>query len=239
MSGRAGAAILRFDPGKLTVVLARIPLDGGVPARTSGSRQAGCIETAPGSSALLEAIKASDDPHLCPFLTLPGKDNGLDVEGLAVRGMRVFIGLRGPVLRGWSCILELRLSAEGSMLTLLPVDGAVPYRKHFQNLDNLGVRDLAILGDDLLVLAGPTQPHDGPHEIWRWKGAAKEGPPATPSFQRLFVLPQRENADRAEGLTLLNDSGASRFILVVYDTPAENRLGKNDGSVRADVFRLP
>jgi hypothetical protein len=220
-------------------LLSRIPLDSGVPRRTVGPRQAACIETTPDSSALLDAIKTSGDDHLLPFVPLPGKDNGLDIEGLAVRGMRAFVGLRGPVLRGWSCILELRLAAEGKTLQLLPVEGAVPYQKHFQNLDNLGIRDLVILGDDLLILVGPTQPHDGPHEIWRWKGAAKEEASAAPDFQRVLVLPQRDNVDRAEGVTLLDESGTSSSILVVYDTPAKSRLGKNDGTVTADVFRLP
>ncbi len=49
-----------------------------------------------------------DDEHLAPFLAIPGKDNGLDVEGIAVRGDRVLLGLRGPVLRGWALVLELR-----------------------------------------------------------------------------------------------------------------------------------
>jgi hypothetical protein len=219
-------------------LLARIPLDAGVPARTSGRRDAACIETTADSSALLDAIRTSHDPHLLPFLTLPGKDNGLDIEGLAVRGMRAYVGLRGPVLRGWSCILELRLAAEGDVLQLLPVDGAMPYRKHFQDLNKLGIRDLLLVDDDLLVLAGPTQSHDGPHEIWRWKGAARTRS-ATPEFKRLLALPQREDSDRAEGLALLDASGASTSVLVVYDTPATSRLGSDDGSVTADVFHLP
>jgi hypothetical protein len=41
------------------------------------------------------------------FLPLPGKDNGFDVEGLAVFGARLFVGLWGPVLCGWAVILEL------------------------------------------------------------------------------------------------------------------------------------
>ena len=40
------------------------------------------------------------DRHLGTFLAIPGKDNGLDIEGLAVANDRVFVGLRGPVLRG-------------------------------------------------------------------------------------------------------------------------------------------
>jgi hypothetical protein len=55
----------------------------------------------------------------------------------------------------------------------------------------------------------------------------------------VLVFPQRENVDRAEGVTLLDESGTPSSILVVYDTPAKSRLGKNDGTVTADVFRLP
>lgn len=220
-------------------LLARIPLEGGLPKRAAGARQAAGIDTSPDTSALLDAIRASDDRLLLPFVPLPGKDNGLDFEGLAVRGLRAFVGLRGPVLRGWSCILELHLEAEGQILKLLPVEGAALYRKHFQNLNNLGVRDLLIIGDDLLVLAGPTQSHDGPHEVWRWRGAVKEGAMAAPDFRRVLALPQREGFDRAEGIALFEDGGTATSILVVYDTPAEARLAEHDGAVTADVFRLP
>ncbi len=44
----------------------------------------------------------ADDPHFGPFLKIPGKDNGFDIEGIVVDGQRLLLGLRGPVLRGWS-----------------------------------------------------------------------------------------------------------------------------------------
>jgi hypothetical protein len=102
-----------------------------VPERHTGSRRPGSISTSPESSALLEAIIENDDPHLAPFVDVPGKDNGLDIEGLAVHGMRAFVGLRGPVLREWCCILELRLDAdEHGALQLVPLDATLPYRNH-------------------------------------------------------------------------------------------------------------
>lgn len=217
-------------------LLARIPLDEGTIARRAGTRDAAGIGTTAESSDLLDAITAAKDPHLLPFLELPGKDNGLDIEGLAVRGMRAFVGLRGPVLRGWSCILELHLEAAGDRLQLQPIEKKVRYRKHFQNLDNLGVRDLAFAGDDLLILAGPTQSHDGPHQIWRWKHAARKGSTSS-EVERLLVLPSRDKADKAEGITVLDESGSSPVLLVVYDTPARERLSRN-GAVTADVIRL-
>src|SRR4029453_7712258 len=56
-------------------------------------------------NALTDAL--TQDKHLQSFLAIPGKDNGFDIEGLAFVGNRLFIGLRGPVLRGWAVILEV------------------------------------------------------------------------------------------------------------------------------------
>ena len=76
--------------------------------------------------------------------------------------------------------------------------------------------------------------------VWRWKDGAKEGA-AGSDLQRVLVLPLREKVDRAEGFTLFDASEAATSILVVYDTPDQDRLDKegNKGSVTADVFRLP
>ena len=218
-------------------LLARIPIDNHALVKAAGARNAGSIATSVTSSALLDAIRSQADPHLSPFIELPGKDNGLDIEGLAVHDVRAFVGLRGPVLREWCCILELKLEADPSgALQLAPVDGAVPYRKHFLKLHGLGLRDLAFVDDDLLMLAGPSMAHDGPIEIWRWKKAATGGAP-TPTV--LLSLPHGEESDRAEGLTVIDQgTGGSPAVLVVYDSPSPARLvGTN--AVRADVFRLP
>jgi Protein of unknown function (DUF3616) len=47
--------------------------------------------------------------HIRSFLSLPGKDNGLDIEGIAAVGTRLLLGLRGPVLRGWAVVIEIEL----------------------------------------------------------------------------------------------------------------------------------
>jgi hypothetical protein len=222
-------------------MLARLPIAGRTPVRKDGkgrdARRAAAIDSATDSSALLDAIaggKKDADEHLAPFVALPGKDNGFDIEGLAVRGMRALIGLRGPVLREWACILELRLEADDDRLRLKKIDKERRYRKHFVRLNGLGIRDLVFVGDDVLVLAGPSMAHDGPCEIWRWKkGATEDAAASTAALSRVLVLPQREGNDRAEGLTIL-EQGRRTSAMVVYDTPAPQRLGKS--SVAADVF---
>jgi hypothetical protein len=217
-------------------LLARVPLDSGEPRRESGNREAGRIAASTTSSALLDAIRRHNDPHLAPFVEVPGKDNGFDIEGLAVRGLRVFLGLRGPVLRGWCCILELKLEADGQELRLTPIDGGVPYRKHFLKLDGLGVRDLLVLDNDVLILAGPSMSHDGPTQIWRWKNGAKAK--ATPSAEatRVLALPERSDEDKAEAFTVLDEGRSSPSVLVVFDSPAQSRLRRS--AVSADVYRL-
>jgi Protein of unknown function (DUF3616) len=180
-----------------------------------------------------------NDPHLAPFLAIPGKDNGLDIEGIAVHGESLYLGLRGPVLRGWAVVLTLRPHRDASqgVLELAPLDhdGAV-YRTHFLNLGGLGVRDLCPDGADLLVLAGPSMNLDGPVRLYRWRDVLNGDAPRVvraPALCRERDLPFGDGDDHAEGIGLLE----GRRLLVVYDSPAPARLIK-PGTVLADVVNL-
>jgi len=184
----------------------------------------------------------ADDEHLGPFLPLPGKDNGLDVEGIAVAGSRVYLGLRGPVLRGWAMVLELRPETDPDApdrLVLTPFDDGRPYRKHVLRLQGLGVRDLCPHGDDLLVLAGPTMDLDGPVRIHRWHGALRADLPQVVRGDALsheLDVPYGDGTDHAEGIGLLGAGDPAR-LLVVYDSPSKDRLTAG-GGVLADVIPL-
>lgn len=180
------------------------------------------------------------DEHLAPFLPIPGKDNGLDIEGIAVSGDRVYLGLRGPVLRGWAFVLELRPYVdpdEPDRLRLHEFGDGFTYRKHVLKLDGLGVRDLCPDGDDLLILAGPTMDLDGPVRVYRWHDARRSEMPTVVRddlISRELDLTFGEGDDHAEGLSLYGDD----CLLIVYDSPAAVRL-TDDDAVIADVVRLP
>ena len=184
----------------------------------------------------------ADDEHLAPFLPIPGKDNGLDVEGVAVAGERVYLGLRGPVLRGWAMVLELRPEVDPddpARLVLRPFADGRRYRKHVLRLAGLGVRDLCPHGGDLLVLGGPTMDLDGPVHVFRWHGALTADTPQVVRDELLtreLDLPFGIGDDHAEGIGLLGEDADQR-LLVVYDSPAPERLV--EGGVTADVVRLP
>lgn len=235
------ATVIREDN---RFILARLPVVTGpdglpeVVRQTGDGRRAAVLGVA--GDSITDLLR--DDPHLAPFLSIPGKDNGFDIEGIAVRSDRVYLGLRGPVLRGWAVVLEVRPDADpgGERLLLRPVDaGGALYHTHFLDLAGLGVRDLCPYGDDLLILAGPTMSLDGPVRLVRWRDVAAISEPAVVPADDLPVLgdlPSGMGTDRAEGVTLLTGAGAPR-LLTVYDSPAADRC--TPGGVLADVIALP
>lgn len=185
------------------------------------------------------------DKHLKPFLEsrIPGKDNGFDIEGLAVCNGRVLIGLRGPVLLGHAIIIEIAVKTDGpGTLKLKKLGpGGERYRKHFLHLGGLGIRDLCVRGSDLLILAGPTLDLDGPVSLFCWPGGAdpdKENLLPKRALKPLAQLPVGDGVDHPEGITLFSSNGGDPdSLLVVYDSPSEERQDK-DGGVRADIIAL-
>jgi Protein of unknown function (DUF3616) len=188
--------------------------------------------------------EVATDKHLRDFLSIPGKDNGFDIEGLAVTGPRVFVGLRGPVLRGWAMILELELKEDDASTLKLKRIGPDKrrYRRHFLDLGGLGVRDLCVQGNDLLILSGPSSDLDGPVTVFRWPGGAQ---PKNESFvfaKNLPVvvnIPFGKEEDHAEGIALFSPNAKdAHSLLVVYDSASEQRQ-KGANAVHADIFDLP
>jgi hypothetical protein len=187
------------------------------------------------------------DPHFGPFMALPGKDNGFDIEGLAVDGRRVLLGLRGPVLRGWSALLEIAVEVAEDSLKLTPLDDeGTLLRKHFVQLGGLGLRDLYFAGDDLYLLAGPTMVLDGAIRVFHWPGArrtlaANHEPVRFESrhLKEAFTLPHGIGTNRAEAITQLPaelNRGGRPTWLVLYDAPGPDRRD-GEHAVFGDLLR--
>ncbi len=236
-------------------LLARIPLSKLGPVQVlkkelreqDAWRIAGQLRGNAKGNELTDAL--AKDQHIGDFLAIPGKDNGLDIEGLAVAEGRVFVGLRGPVLRGWTTILELAVKEDDDASSTFGLkeigSNGRPYRKHFLDLGGLGVRDLCIDGDDLLILAGPTMDLDGPVTVFRWRDGAKpkeESLVFSEALEKVIDVPFGDGDDHAEGMTLLpQDEKGRRSVLILYDAPSEERKKsvKGEAVLRADVFELP
>ncbi|UYZ57935.1 DUF3616 domain-containing protein [Hymenobacter latericus] len=248
--GLAKLAKVRADPNRY--LLARVPL-----VLNPETQDYELQKTAPDPHQKRRKLKAARlghhtlvrllrrDPHVGPFVHLPGKDNGFDIEGMAYAGDgRLFVGLRGPVLRGWAIVLELHVT-EGSKpgrlrLGKLSDAQGVYYRKHFLDLGGMGLRELRLVGNDLYLLAGPTMDLDGTIAVFCWPDALHHDADslvAPSQLRRLFDVPHGFGPtacqDKAEGMALLNE----HHVLVVFDSPTDARKPEDD-AVLADAFRI-
>lgn len=217
-------------------LLACLPIEadsGGAPClvkQTTDGRRALRLKGDSQSNLLTRAL--ADDPHFGPYMAIPGKDNGFDIEGLAVDGSRLLLGLRGPVLRGWSALLEIQIEVRDSDLRLAPLDDkGTLIRKHFLQLDGLGVRDLHFCGDDLYILAGPTMVLNGDTRLFKWPLArtlmnANADPVRfEAALTEVVSLPHGPGNNRAEAICNLPENLAGRQPrwLVLYDAPGADR----------------
>ncbi len=115
------------------------------------------------------------------------------------------------------------------------------YRKHFFALNGLGLRDLCVSGDDLLMLAGPTMDQDGPVTVFRWRGgfaSEEESVVFTEQLEKVLEVPFGEGDDHAEAMCLFeSDEQHGEVLLILYDSAAQGRkLGDSD--VEGDLFIL-
>jgi hypothetical protein len=237
---------IELEGNRLT--LARVPLGtAATPVCSHGGLSAARLVGDTKSNLLTDALMS--DSHLGRFVPrvktkggvegIPSKDNGLDVEGLAVMGDRVFLGLRGPVLRGWATIIELKVKEDDKGVLALETlaSSGKPYLKHLLQLDGLSVRELAFDGNDLLVLSGPSMDLDGPVFIYRWKNALHQQADSMTwkhELTKVVTVPFGLSKDHAEGLSIVTADPLS--VMVCYDSPATSRISGN--SVKADVFAV-
>jgi hypothetical protein len=246
--GAEKLATINVDPNRYTV--ARIPCSYNAknktwslkkemsnPDKTAANRylRPAVLDRGQASNILTELLRT--DPHLGTHMELPCKENGFDVEGIAVKGDRIYFGLRGPVLRGWAVVVEIEVYEQQGVLRLKQRGKRdKPYNKHFINLKGMGIRELNYEKNDLHILAGPTMDLDGTISAWCVEGGLEQQEVTlTHAPKRLFDIIQAPGTpygkDQAEGLAILENGD----YLVVYDSPIEARFHKKH-SYWASVF---
>jgi hypothetical protein len=137
--------------------------------------------------------------------------NGLNVEGLAIAGGKLFAGLRAPTLDGKAFIVTVdadKLFDESEPLKqgdaqVIPVSLG----------SGRGIRDLARLNDgQLLILSGPAQDSPVPFEIYVLDIKAE----TTMLLGTLGELPGDTGA-KAEAISVLSRHGDVIDVLVMFD----------------------
>jgi hypothetical protein len=141
---------------------------------------------------------------LGPYTKIPGKENGVDIEGLAVRDGRLFVGFRGPVVRdGLAAVMEFAFEQPDA------------YEVKPLNLGGRGVRDLAAVNGGLLVLAGPVGEEEGEYGLYFWDGVG-----AAPTVVGDVKI---DGDAKPEGIALLSEDADAWRVLLICDGDATAR----------------
>jgi hypothetical protein len=161
--------------------------------------------------SLTKAIAAQVE--LAPFFGKRLDENGLTIEGIAIKGDRLFAGFREPVLEeGRTPILSVSLDGlakdgdQAAKLFKIPLGSG------------MGVRDIAIEGDHFLILAGPVADVPGKYSIYSWDGVTDDG--ITP----IVSLTDVEGAGdqrKAEALLPIIIDKMERRLLIMFDGEKE------------------
>ena len=163
-----------------------------------------------GSISLQQLLR--QHPVLAPFSRLPSKENGIDIEGLAVRNGILYAGFRGPVLRGgMTPVLRFRMN-----------DAAATARLLFVQLHGLGIRGMTEVSDGLLLLAGPTGDLAGPYAVYHWDGQdmvpgdKRHGSPL--GHSRLLGQLRHTGGSKPEAIALLRETADAYQLLLAVDS---------------------
>jgi hypothetical protein len=155
-------------------------------------------------------------PSLEPYLKQPLQQNGLNIEGLAWSGGKLYFGLRAPNQNGRGMVIEAA-PAEifgGKPRELMVHEVAIPKGR--------GIREIAAVRDGFLIVAGnasaeaskkfPVTLATGPDtdfDLFHWTG------PGSTTASKVGKFPG--NGGKAEALLLLEDEADHADLLVLFD----------------------
>ena len=157
-------------------------------------------------------------PVLALFQPIPSKENGIDIEGIAVNEKKdeIYIGFRGPVLRGnFTPVMVLTLD-EGKFK-----QKKLKHELRYVNLGGLGIRGLTRTDGRFLILGGPVGDESLSYHLFSWDGEdmvpGNDKPEASTHIKQLCEIPLPNSIAKAEGIEFLEQKDGKVHILVVYD----------------------
>ena len=158
--------------------------------------------------ASLQAI-LSQDKTLSRFTNMNHSDNGVDIEGIAVKNNQLYFGFRTPVLENNYVPI---IVAEFEDLNRTD-----KYQLHRIDLGGNGIRDLVAVNNGFLILTDETGNNGDDYRIYFWDGSDRSPQQNTsPTAEFLSDIPAKKNT-RAEGLTIVRETDSVYRILLVYD----------------------
>ena len=147
----------------------------------------------------------AENPYLKLAATIPSKENGLDIEGIAAKDGKVYVGFRGPVLR-----------ENHVPVARFEFDKPKEIKMLFINLGGRGIRDMATVQDGFLIIGGPVG-ELGSYVLYYWNGMdAIYGKNNTSKVVSLGEIAPPEQA-KAEGLAVISETDSTVRIMILYD----------------------
>lgn len=185
-------------------VVFRIPVDPatGAPKHEPDDDKVVGVES---STRLRKALHKSKTIN--KYFDEPLADRGLNIEGIAVRNGRMHLGLRAPSLDGQAFVLSV--DADAVFTKRRDLDSRVT---PLALGPNTGIRDLAAVGDGVLILAGPTRNEQVPYSVWLWDGTA-----AAARKLRTLDLSDVDAEAKAEIILPLEEGNDHFRVLVMFD----------------------
>lgn len=198
----------KLDPIEdAATIAARIAADSQIVRfRSEGDGTVSAVQRTAKLRAMIAQV-----PELSPSVDRRLENDGLTIEGIAVRRGRILAGFRGPLLGGGrAAVLSI---AVDSVFGNAPSDA----RLHQLPLGGAGIRDLAVYRDGVLVLAGPVASDPGPYAIYSWDGSSDN----VKLLKDLSEVVGEDEEGEAEGLLALDESASSLRVLILFDGEKE------------------
>jgi len=148
----------------------------------------------------------SNDPILSPFSAIPSKENGIDIEAVAVKNRRLYLGFRGPVLRG-GFVPVMRLDFDNPEMS---------YRLHYLNLGGFGIRDMVSIPDGFILLAGPVADLPNEYRLYHWNGLDTL-PGSNNGTLKLISAIRPPAGGKAEAIAVESTTDLFYSIVIVFD----------------------
>lgn len=222
------------NPGSRHVL--RLPLDPatGRALRTPAGSASGALAPLADTGRLWSLMQAQ--PALAPHVgerKCLGSENppdapalagqqGVNIEGLAVRGGQLYFGFRGPVLKGVAQVLSVPAEA-----LFAPPSAPLP-KAVMTSLalgQGRGIRDMVAVKTGLLLLAGPDDSRANQDVGWTvawWDGQPSPGRVVQPKVLatldlRGVKLGKCDKELKPEAMTVLEETPAAYKLLVLSD----------------------
>ena len=212
------------NPGSRHVLRFRLDPATGRALRSQAGGTSGALAELADSGRLWSIMQAQPElaPHVGENKCL-GDQQGVNIEGLAVRNGRLYFGFRGPVLQGVAPVLAVDADA---LFDVQPSRDPKAALTRLALGRNRGIRDMIAVKTGFLLLAGPDDSPTSKDAGWVvawWDGqAAADGRVVQPRLLAALDLSgvklrKCDKELKPEAMTVLEETPAVYKLLVLSD----------------------